>query len=272
MTINEATEALRAAGVPSAEWDAKELYRYATGLDPTLSARNENVKCALFDEYVKRRTMREPLQYIVGEVFFYRERYTVNKNVLIPRSDTEILVDEAVKRIPKGELFVDLCTGSGCIAVSTLKNTNKTRAIAVDISEAALQIAQKNAEQNGVGERLELLKLDLLSEFPVFDKPPFAILSNPPYVSEEDYTRLEPELYSEPRLALVAKNRGLEFYERLIPLALRAIQPNGFIALEIGYDQGPQVCEIANSEGAHTEIIKDYSNNDRVVLIRKTNP
>ena len=269
MTLNEAIDALRVAGVPSPEWDAKELYRYATGLDPNFANKSLDVPSVKFCEFIKRRSMREPMQYIIGEVFFYRERYSVTPDVLIPRSDTEILVDEAVKRIPAGEFFVDLCTGSGCIAVSTLKNTADTSALAIDISDEALLIARKNAEQNSVQDRLDLLRLNLLSAFPAFTTQPFAILSNPPYVKEEDYAMLEPELYSEPRLALVAKRRGLEFYERLIPLSLAAIKPEGFLAFEIGYDQAENVTEIASTHGAVAEIIKDYSKNDRVAIIKR---
>jgi release factor glutamine methyltransferase len=189
--------------------------------------------------------------------------------VLIPRADTEHLVDFAVRNIPSGELFIDLCTGSGCVAISTLKNTKNTSALAVDISPDALKVAAENAEANGVSERLTLIEGDAMSEDWLPNTRPFAILSNPPYVSEAAYAALEPEIYREPKCAFVGGSDGGDFYRAIIPMAARVIKDEGFAALEIGYDQAELIRSIAGECGLCSEIIKDYSGLDRVAVIRK---
>lgn len=270
MTLKDAELRLAEAGIDSPEWDARELYLFVTG-----KPRQDRIDKAKeiddprFWELIARRCGREPLQYILGEVYFYREKYFVNPNVLIPRQDTEHLVDYAVKHIPSGEFFLDLCTGSGCIAISVLNNTQHTEALAVDISDAALKLAKKNAEYVGVADRLNLLKCDLLSSFPTLGRRPYAILSNPPYVTREAYAELDPEIYREPECAFVAEREGMEFYERLLPISLDSIDPFGFVAFEIGYDQKEKITALADKLNANTEIIYDYSGNARVAVIRR---
>ena len=270
MKLSEAIERLRFAGVPSPEYDAGELFRYALGIERSaIIPRDKDFQSDILARFIKRREEREPLQYIIGEVCFYREEYTVTPDVLIPRSDTEMLVDYAVKNIPEGELFFDLCTGSGCIAVSTLSNTKNTRALAVDISERAIKIAKTNAARNGVADRLDTAVCDVLSEdIPRCDKP-FAVLSNPPYVTAGEYEALEPEIYREPKEAFVGGDDGLVFYERLLPMALELIKDGGFAAFEIGYMQGEALRALSERCSASVEIIKDYSGCDRVAVIRK---
>lgn len=269
MTLKEAEIRLKDAGIESYVWDARELYLYATGADRHAPIdKTRDIDVTDFSLYIERRASREPLQYIIGEVYFYRERYSVSPAVLIPRQDTEHLVDYAVKNIPEGEFFVDLCTGSGCIAISTLKNTNGTHALAVDVSEDALEVARQNAIDNSVADRLTLSPCNLLTDFPTLDCQPYAILSNPPYVTREAYSELEPEIYCEPSASFVAGSDGMEFYERLLPLALGSIKPCGFVAFEIGYDQEKKIAALADKEGAAIEIIKDYSGNPRVAVIR----
>lgn len=271
MTLNEAIELLRSAGVPAPEYDAREIFgwlgdeREPYALIPASTVATEAVEAA-----IRRRAAREPLQYIIGEVGFYREVYRVSPDCLIPRSDTEILVDYAVRHIPAGERFLDLCTGSGCIAISTLKSTRDTTAMAVDISDGALKIARENAERNGVSERLTLAKCDVLSdEIAPCAGGYFAVLSNPPYIERSVYESLESELFFEPRIALVAEDGGLEFYRRLVPLGLSLLKEGGFVALEIGYDQADALRGVAAEHGREVEIIKDYGGNDRVAVIRK---
>ena len=163
MTLREAIELLRGAGVPSPEYDARELFRSALGLGRAeIIDGATDYTSALLDEMIQRRAAREPLQYIVGEVGFFRESYKVTPAVLIPRSDTETLVEYAVASIPRGARFADLCTGSGCIAVSTLKNTEETTALAVDISEDALAVARENPMKRGMRFWLPLKKWEVL--------------------------------------------------------------------------------------------------------------
>lgn len=271
MTLREAVTLLRSCGVDSPEYDAREIFCASEGRSRAEIIGMESVAAsAQFEEMIKRRAAREPLQYILGEVGFFRESYKVTPDVLIPRADTEILVEYATAEIPRGARFLDLCTGSGCIAVSTLKNTVDTTALAVDVSEAALAVARENAERNGVSERLTLKRADLLCEVP--EGKYFAVLSNPPYVSESDYLGLESEIYHEPRTAFVGGSDGLDFYKRLIPLSIDLIEDGGFAAFEIGFDQGESVSKIAEMLSVDHRILRDYAGNDRVLVIRKKVP
>lgn len=267
MRLKEAAKILSEAGVDSALHDARAIFRCFGGIseaellisDPEVS--DEKTVSAIY-----RRAEREPLQYIIGEVDFYRERYEVSKDCLIPRSDTEILVDFAVHSIPEGESFADICTGSGCIAISTLKNTKNTHAVGIDISEGALRMAARNAEKNGVSERLTLIQADAMSYSP--SEKVFAILSNPPYVTDGEYEDLEPEIKREPREAFLGGRDGLDFYRAIIPRAVGKIKNGGFVAVEIGAEQAEGLFAIARELDLSGELIKDLGGRDRVFVIR----
>ena len=253
MKLREAIKILEGAGVPNPRYDARELFMRIGGLGRAeLISGEASSESRELAAAIERRKAREPLQYIIGSVDFYRESYDVNPDCLIPRQDTEILVDYAVKKIPRGAKFLDLCTGSGCVAL--------------DISEGAIAIAKKNAEKNGVLQRVSFIKGD------VFDytdgEKYFAILSNPPYVREEVYAALEPEIYFEPKIAFTAEDEGLAFYKKILSSYKKMLDPCGFFAFEIGYDQGPALISIAKDNSMGCEIIKDYSENDRVAIIK----
>lgn len=267
MTLSDIVAELRAAGIDSAEHDARELFRAFGGSHDAYIPMNSESYAPELRSAVLRRAAREPLQYIIGSVGFYREEYTVNESVLIPRADTEHLVEYAVAHIPGGERFIDLCTGSGCVAISTLKNTRGTSAVAVDISRSALSVAAENAERNGVSDRLTLCEGDVM-ELGDGIGPFYAVLSNPPYVSEAAYAALEPEIYREPKCAFVGGRDGGDFYRAIVPAAMKMIKPEGFIALEIGYDQRELMSELAALYGLKLDIIKDYGANDRVAVLR----
>ena len=267
ITLKEAIKRLEEAGIPSPEYDARELFRAFA--NPLRTPLTQNV-ASDSDELlraIERRVNREPLQYIVGSVGFYREEYKVTPDCLIPRSDTEILVDYAVKNIPAGERFADLCSGSGCIGISTLKNTKDTLCDSFDISDGALALTRENAALNGVDARITVTKKDLIRD--EVEGEYFAILSNPPYIPKEVYEGLEREIFSEPEIAFVGGEDGLIFYERLTPMCKKAIKDGGFIAFEIGYDQAESLRAIADKNGLSCQIIKDYSGNDRVAVLRK---
>ncbi len=268
MTLREAIKILAEAGIESAAYDARQIFSAIGKMSRSelVSPDAASSSPALFDA-IKRRAAREPLQYIIGEVGFYREVYKVTPACLIPRADTELLVDYAVKHIPEKECFIDLCTGSGCVAISTLNNTKQTRAVAVDISKDALLIAKENAERIGVGERLTLTERDALGE--AVAESCFAVLSNPPYVTEAAYRSLMPEIYFEPEIAFVGGEDGLDFYRSITKTYRDVIDDEGFIAFEIGYDQGEALKEISESAKMKAEILKDYSGNDRVAVLRK---
>lgn len=264
MTLKEATELLLAGGVESASYDAREIFRRFVDA-PILS--DTDCQSEELIDMVMRRSRREPLQYILGEVGFYREVYRVNPCCLIPRSDTEILVDYAVKNLPDGACFADLCTGSGCIAISTLKNTKNTTAIAIDIDGGALALAEENARLNGVSHRLVLRQMDLMKDAPC--ERLFAVLSNPPYVSEADYKGLAEEIYHEPPHAFVGGVDGGDFYRHMTPIYRELISPDGFIAYEIGADQGELLRAIARENNMSVKILKDLSSLDRVAVLKR---
>ena len=269
MTLNEAKEILSTGGVENPLFDARMIFANIGKIpehlliDRSTATDSESVKDAIL-----RRSRREPLQYIIGEVDFYREKYTVTPDCLIPRADTETLVDFAVKSLPDGAKFLDLCTGSGCIAISVLNNTESTRAAAVDVSDAAIGVAKKNAQRNGVSERVDFFRLNVLDS--AVDGEFFAVLSNPPYVSESAYRELEPEIYREPSIAFVGGEDGGDFYRALTPLYRDRISDEGFIAYEIGYDQAELLTEIAQKNRMSIEILRDLSGNPRVAVLRKS--
>ncbi len=268
MTLSEAEKLLDAAGIEDARHEARIIFATVGGeplyklLTPSYNSEKSEVEKA-----VKARCSRMPLAYIIGEIDFYRENYFVTPDCLIPRSDTELLVDFAVMNIPAGETFLDLCTGSGCVAISTLKNTKETRAVAADISDAALDIAKKNAEYNGVTDRISFISADVL-DAPICDKV-FAVLSNPPYVADDCYKTLDPEIFKEPKIAFLGGKDGGDFYRRLTPLYRNVIDDKGFIAYEIGYDQSEMLTEIAEENNMFCKILKDMGARTRVAVLRK---
>lgn len=268
MTLDEAIKALREGGVQSPEDDARLLF-FEIGKIPKHRLVVRDVVCELpeLKAAIEKRAAGVPVQYLVGKVGFYREQYEVTPDCLIPREDTELLVEYAVRNIPEGETFIDICTGSGCIAISTLKNTKNTKSCAIDLSEKALDVAKKNSELNGVDNRLELLCADAFDFKP--EEPVFAILSNPPYVTNEEYSKLERELYHEPRIAFLGGEDGLDFYRRIIPNCKDKLKENGFFAFEIGYSQKDAICGLAKENGMTAVIHRDLSGNDRLAVLKK---
>ncbi len=234
-----------------------------------ISRRDMELLCEKFkdgDELsaaIKRLEAREPLAYVLGEWYFYGETYTVSPDCLIPRQDTEHLVDKAISLLPPDGKFADLCTGSGCIAISTLVHRPDTRAVCVDISEGALAIASRNARENGVSERLEFRLGDVLSDDVLSSEMYDIILSNPPYIASEVIDTLEEEVRREPRIALDGGDDGLVFYRRLISTYLKHVKQGGYLIMEIGYDQGAKLRELCDCE-----IYKDYGGNDRVAIVK----
>lgn len=267
MTLKEAILKLSDAKVPNPAYDAglifSEIGKIPRHLLPLASIETDSEAVT---EAIERRCKREPLQYILGRVDFYRESYYVTPDVLIPRSDTELLVDYGVKNIPSGASFIDLCTGSGCVAISILNNTKNTTATALDISDKALDVARKNAKNAGVENRLNFLCKDAL--IPPTSQKVFAVLSNPPYVANDVYSHLEPEIYYEPKLAFVGGVDGGDFYRAITANYKNLICDDGFIAYEIGYDQTELLKGIALDNGLSIEIIHDLSNNPRVAVLR----
>lgn len=268
MTLKEAISLLKSRRTEDAAYDARVIFENIGGYkkeelvasNPTADEKTESA--------IRRRLEREPLQYILGTVDFFRETYEVSPDCLIPRQETELLVEAAVKLLPKGASFIDLCTGSGCIAISVLKNTENTTATATDISEKALAIAKKNAERNGVTERISFKKSDASRE--VIDGDFFAVISNPPYVTKNAFSSLAPEIAFEPQMAFVGGgDDGAGFYRAIVALWHSRIPKDGFILFEIGFDQGDVLSNIAKEHSMSCKIYKDYSGLDRIALLRR---
>ena len=214
---------------------------------------------------VKRRGQREPLQYLLGQTEFWSLPIEVSPEVLIPRADTEILVEEALNRADAdtGELL-DVGTGSGAIAVSLASELVDWQVTALDISPAALKIARRNAEKNGVAGRLQFLHADLVS---LPQQQYDLIVSNPPYISQSEWDDLMPEVRCfEPKAALLAEEEGLVCYRRLAEQAKDRLKPNGWLLVEIGYRQAEAVQQLFVAAGLQDVFVRDdYAGQPRVV-------
>lgn len=271
MRVRDVIRACLDAGIENAAYEVRCLFKKFGGISSSILFGDEVSKSSDLYYAIKRRLNREPFSYIMGDVGFYNETYITTPAVLVPRQDTEILVDYAVKNLPVGSRFLDICTGSGCIAISVLNNTEKTTALAIDISKDAIDVATKNRDKNlgdGGRDRLEFKVADALAFEPTekFD----AILSNPPYISEQVYEGLEAEIFYEPKIAFVGGgDDGGDFYRAITAGYKGYLSDGGFIAYEIGYDQGNMISAIAAEEGFDISIIKDYSGNDRVAVLKK---
>lgn len=272
MTYRNICDAFTKAGIDSPQWDAQLLIEHFCGKDrlSILASPDLEFDSAELDTAVSQRCQRIPLQYLLGTWDFYKQTYQVSPACLIPRSDTEILVEEAIKRLPPNAFFADLCTGSGCIAISTLAERQDTQAVGVDLSKDALSIAERNAERNGVSSRFcgiygDLLHFstDIVERFP----KPVAILSNPPYIRRSTLDELSPEVKHEPQMALDGGEDGLIFYRALLKIAKIWLQKDGFCLFEIGYDQGADLRQLAAQHGFSCEIKKDFGGCDRVAIL-----
>lgn len=215
-----------------------------------------------YENALRRLKNGEPLAYIIGEWYFYSETYKLNSDCLIPRPDTEHLVDHLINNLPKNGVFADLCTGSGCIAISVLAHRPDTKALAVDISSGALEMARINAELNGVSDRITLRQADVLGGTALGSECFDAIVSNPPYIRTEVLDTLEVSK-NEPRIALDGGFDGLDFYRTIYSQYRKNVVCGGFIACEIGYDQGDAVKKLFGCT-----VTKDYGGNDRVSILK----
>ena len=204
-----------------------------------------------------------PLQYAIGMWNFYGRDFIINKNVLIPRPETELLVDEILKLDLENKSILDIGTGSGSIAITLFLESNAS-IYASDISKDAVEIARQNAERFGAN--IEFYVSDIFNEIPR-DKKFDIIVSNPPYLTDKEYLKVDKLLYHEPRNALVAGDKGYEIYERIIELARYRLNEKGFLFFEIGFEQGDILKELLIKNGyKNIHIKKDYGNKDRIVV------
>ncbi len=300
--IREVAKSFEGSGIEAAEKEAEILIRHGLGMS-TLEIYRDNPELTekqthTMEDALKRRLHREPLQYIVGFEYFLDLKIIVYPGVLIPRPETEFMAEQAIRavRSQKSEVrsqklpppcpplvrggwggnhlslnVLDLCTGSGGLALALAKEFTHCKVYGTDISEVAIECANKNAEINGI-RNVIFLKGDLFEpvekltshfSFPTFD----LIISNPPYIKTDDIKNLQPEIkYWEPIRALDGGKDGLDFYRGIIPSARRFLKDNGLIMLELGCGQSGEVTDILKSAGySHIEIIKDYAGIERII-------
>ncbi len=281
--INKAIEVLTEAGID------REDARFDVGVLFSEFGDDEKV----FDEAVKKRAAGVPVAYITGRQAFYREEYKVTPDVLIPRADTELLVETALRflgalDLPAGDVnlvpesdkrltsprILDLCTGTGCVGISVLNGllakSLRAQAVLSDISEAALKIARENSDSQATDRSaVQVIKLDVLAdELPadlgVFD----VITANPPYINSDDMKALDKEVKDhEPHLALAGGDDGLIFYPAIAKLSYKCLSDGGMLAVEHGYDQAEQVAQTLMAQGFNNvKSLKDFGNNDRVTF------
>lgn len=267
VAVEFGTKCLTDAGVPDAALDAWYLlqmvckiersYYYVHGEeDITQDAQKE------YEIAVQKRAEHIPLQYIIGEQEFMGLRFKVNSNVLIPRQDTETLVEQVLKIVKPGMKVLDLCTGSGCVLISVLKNAPELTGMGSDISKTALLVAKENAKLHEVD--AEWVRSDLFDNITeTFD----VIMANPPYIPTGEILSLMPEVRDfEPENALDGGADGLDFYRKIAGQVKDYLNPGGYVYMEIGYDQGEAVSELMRNAGfTEVEVIKDLARNDRVV-------
>lgn len=259
-------EVLRNADVLDYELDAWYLMEYVCKFDKSRyyaynTDEMENGKFLEYELLLKKRAERVPLQYITGNQEFMGLQFKVNSYVLIPRQDTETLVEEAVKMLEPGMEVLDLCTGSGCIIISLLKRKQLV-GTASDVSKQALLIAKENARSNQV--ELHLVRSDLFQNIcGRYDM----IISNPPYIPTGIIPTLMPEVKNfEPVEALDGGEDGLDFYRQIVKQSRKFLKSNGYLCLEIGHDQGGRVAFLMEENGyRNVKVIKDLAGNDRVV-------
>lgn len=215
-----------------------------------------------YQDLLRRRAEHVPLQYLTGEQEFMGHPFLVNPGVLIPRQDTEILVEEALKVAADGMTVLDLCTGSGCIIISIAKAVPGIAAVASDLSGDAVAMAEENARRNGVSVKFETGNL-----FEPLTGTYDLIVSNPPYIRTSEIAELMPEVRDfEPEMALDGREDGLFFYRTIIEEAENYLNPGGYLMFEIGYDQGEAVSELMRQAGyQEVTVIKDLAGLDRVV-------
>ena len=291
LTITEAiakgARALRASGINEERRTAGVLLCHTLGIERThlLTKSDEQVDESLYQIYLgllERRAAGEPLQYITGHQEFYGLDFIVTPDVLIPRPETEHLVEGVIKLARDSSLgaplIVDVGTGSGCIAVALAVNIPGARVIAIDISSAALKVARRNAEQHGVSERIDFIEGDMLEplrepsqELRSFEAAVDFIVSNPPYVAEADNVVLQREVFDwEPQAALFGGSEGLDFYGRLLDDGLRQAKPGGFLVCEIGYGQLDAIREmIAGTKWELVDVAHDLQGIPRTLTMRK---
>lgn len=279
--LKEGIAVLEASGNVEARLDAWLLLEYVTKITRAyfyahMSEEVTEETEKYYQELCEKRAQHIPLQHLTNQAFFMGYEFFVNEHVLIPRQDTEVLVEEAEKRLQTMEnpKILDMCTGSGCILLSILADMEKVHGIGVDISEEALKVAEKNAENLQVSERVQFIESNLFSgvffsEKDGNDTGSYDILiSNPPYIPTKEIEELMEEVrFHDPRLALDGHEDGLYFYRIITEESIKYLKPGGWLLYEIGCSQGEDVSRLLRDAGfENIAVVKDLPGLDRVVL------
>jgi len=272
---------LAAAGIESSQQEAVWLIEFVLGCSGVAQVIDRDrplsrIEVTRVQTLVARRAAREPLQYILGTQEFCGIEVAITPAVLIPRPETELLVAEVLRRISPAQqtTLVDVCTGSGCIAVAVARLRPRTRVIAIDISHASLEVARQNALRHSVDDRTTWLEGDMLLplEEMKLDGCIDVMVANPPYIAEADWIDLQPEVRDfEPRQALVAGSRGTECHERLLKEARRYLSPGGTLIMEIGAGQGEAVCRLVETISGYgpVRLLRDAADIERVLIVER---
>jgi release factor glutamine methyltransferase len=280
--INNAANLLSTAGITNARLDAEVLLSHIivkdrvwliTHPDDVLADKHQRE----FADVIQRRTRREPLQHIIGNQEFWGLEFKVSPDVLIPRPETEFIIEAALAIVQDRNTLVriiDLCTGSGCIAVSLAKELTAARIIATDASEKALAVARENTRRHGVSEHIRFLLGDLFEPLEELDirGQMDIIVSNPPYVQAGDLSTLQPEVRDyEPEMALISGPEGTEMAKRIIQRAPEYLKKNGALIMEMGLGQAEALTRMVEATGAYgnRELLKDLAGIERVLVARK---
>jgi release factor glutamine methyltransferase len=272
--VKRGREILKEQGIENAAYDARDLLLCAADLDLSayLLKMREEADGDLSDRYlewIKRRAKHEPLQYITGRAYFYGRTFGVRPGVLIPRYDTETLIEAVLPDLKENQRILDLCCGSGCILLTLLaEGPASSTGLAADLSDTALAVTEDNMKRLNLAGRAKTRKSDLFEEISEnFD----LIVSNPPYIPSDVVEMLAPEVRDfEPHLALDGEEDGLAFYRRIVREAPAHLNSGGMLAFEIGYDQGPAVKQLMEEEDfEEVRVIRDLSDKDRVAAGRR---
>lgn len=269
MTVSEITAILKNAGIEEATHESLLIMEHFSGKSRAylMADKNFSLSSEEMEKAISKRCERYPLQYIFGTWEFCGLPFIVNENCLIPRPDTEVIVETAIKLLPKGGKVIDLCTGSGCILAATLKLSGNTNGVAVELYHETAEVARQNFSALGLYDVTVIegdATTDLFSDDVKFD----VITANPPYVTAEEMLSLEPELSTEPRHALTDEGDGLSILQKIIEIYRHHLAPAGAMILEHGYKQGNDIQKIAESFGMTYESISDYGGNIRGAVLK----
>lgn len=270
--LQAAAARLEKAGIDEPYREAVFLLSHYLNCSPTLTyVRREEVLApdivSRFEQDLSRREKREPAALIRRQRAFFGREFLVTGDTLLPRPETELLVEAALRALPEEARALDIGTGTGCIAITVAAEKPSTRLVAIDLSDAALAVARVNAENHAVSDRIEFLSSDLYTALTPEKHGYFdTILANPPYIATSQLATLEPELGFEPRMALDGGDDGLIFIRTIVAGAPGFLKRGGRLFLEIGFDQGARVSRLM-SEAGFTDVAvqQDYAGHDRIL-------